>query len=254
LTRGTLVLCYHAASTGWRHDLSLPPQEIERQVAQLLQRRFRPATAADVVAGASRSLHVTFDDAYRSVRNILPVLARLGVPATVFVCSDYADRPRPLGVSELTAEAARNPSELETMGWSELRELADAGVEIGSHTRTHPHLTTLSDEELREELVASREQIEAELGRPCPYFAYPYGEHDARVGAAVRAAGYEAAFALLDGAVNERFALPRIDIYPPDRGLRFLLKTEPVVARPIAAFKRRAAAARGRIERAERRR
>jgi peptidoglycan/xylan/chitin deacetylase (PgdA/CDA1 family) len=245
LTRGTLVLCYHAASDGWQHDLSLPPGVIERQLTQLLSRRFRPATAAEVVAGARRSLHVTFDDAFRSIRGVLPALERLGLPATVFACSSYADRPRPLGVSELAAAVERNPAELETMGWDELRELAAAGVEIGAHTRTHAHLTTLGDGELRDELVASREQIEAELGRPCRYFAYPYGEHDSRVSAAVRAAGYDAAFALLDGTVRDLFALPRVDLYPPDKGLRFVLKTEPVAARRLAALRRRAAAARG---------
>jgi peptidoglycan/xylan/chitin deacetylase (PgdA/CDA1 family) len=223
---------------------------IERQVKQLLRRRFQPATAAEVVAGAGRSLHVTFDDAYRSIRDVLPVLDRLGVPATVFACSDYADRPGPLGVRELAAEVERQPSELETMGWDELRELSDAGVEIGSHTRTHAHLTELGEAELSEELVASRQQLEAKLGRRCRYLAYPYGEYDPRVRAAVEAAGYEAAFALVDGTAGDIFALPRIDLYPMDRGLRFVLKTEPMVA---LAFRRRAAAARARTARARQR-
>ena len=64
------------------------------------------------------------------------------------------------------------------MTWDELRALAERGVEIGSHTLTHPHLPLLSDEELLRELGDSREQFEAELNRPCRYLAYPYGEND----------------------------------------------------------------------------
>jgi peptidoglycan/xylan/chitin deacetylase (PgdA/CDA1 family) len=82
------------------------------------------------------------------------------------------------------------------MPWATLPELASRGVEIGSHSVSHPHLPQLTDAELRRELVDSREQIEAEVGRPCRFLAYPYGDDDARVHAAARNAGYRAAYTL----------------------------------------------------------
>jgi peptidoglycan/xylan/chitin deacetylase (PgdA/CDA1 family) len=98
------------------------------------------------------------------------------------------------------------------MSWDELREHADRGLRIGSHTVSHPHLTRVSDAELGRELDDSKGEIEAELGRPCRELAYPYGEQDERVRAAARRAGYERAYALR-GRKGDPYALPRVDLY-----------------------------------------
>ncbi|MGB2951828.1 MAG: polysaccharide deacetylase family protein [Gaiellaceae bacterium] len=220
----SLVICYHAVTDRWNHPLAVGAETLERQLAALVARGYRPATAGRLLGGG-KLLHVTFDDAFRSVAAALRALERLRVPATVFACADYADRPRPLGVPELAAEVKAHPGELLTMGWDELRGLADRGLEIGSHSISHAHLLRLSDAELRREVAESRERIEAELGRPCRLLAYPYGEHDARVRSAARAAGYEAAFALPGRAAPvDRFALPRVGVYRKDGHLRLRLK------------------------------
>src|SRR5438874_12614303 len=188
----SVVLCYHAVSTAWDHLLSVRPEALERQLHLMLALRYRPAPAEAVVDGAGRLLHVTFDDAYRSVWNAVPVLERLRVHATVFACSDLAERGTVLSVPELAAEAHACSDELGTLDWDGLAELADQhGVEIGSHTKSHARLTMLSDAELRAELLASRKRIEDELRRPCCFLAYPYGDHDQRVRAAARRSGYQ---------------------------------------------------------------
>ena len=88
---------------------------------------------------------------------------------------------------------------------------------------------TLSDAELDHELRESRRLFEAELARPCRYLAYPWGEHDERIRAATRRAGYDAAFALRRGADGrDPYAVPRIDIYRKDHLLRAILKTSMV--------------------------
>jgi peptidoglycan/xylan/chitin deacetylase (PgdA/CDA1 family) len=223
-----LVLCYHAITDGWEHALAVGPSTFERQVASCVRRGLRPVPAQRVLEGNRRDLHVTFDDAFVSVQRVLPVLERLGVPATVFACPGYADEGRALDVPELAAEAAAHPHELETMNWGALRELVERGVEVGSHTLSHAHLTRLSDGELGAELRESRERLETELQRPCPFLAYPYGEEDERVHAAARAARYEAAFALPGtGGRSNRYALPRVGIYRKDGGVRAALKTSP---------------------------
>ena len=219
-----LVLCYHAVSETWEHQLSSRPEAIARQLRVLL-RWYRPVTAAEVITAGRRGLHVTFDDAFRSATSVLPTLQRLGVPATIFVCSDYADSGRALGVKELLAEVAAHPAELETLRWDELRALVEDGVEIGSHTASHPHLTELGDAELDRELSESRERIADELGRPCLYLAYPYGDEDRRVRAAARKAGYAAAFAL-PGAKSpaDTFGIPRLGISRKDHVLRMVAR------------------------------
>lgn len=231
-----LVLCYHAVSDAWEHDLAVAPGELERQLAALLRRGWRGGRVEEAVAGGRRVLHATFDDAYRSVAAALPALERLRVPATVFACPELADDGAPLAVPELADEALAHPDELATMGWDDLRSLLQRGVEVGSHTLTHPHLQRLGDDELHRELRESRLRLEDELGRPCRYLAYPYGEEDERVRTAARAAGYEAAFALpgRDRPV-ERYALPRVGVYRSDSRARLALKTTPALRRSAAA-------------------
>ena len=130
---------------------------------------------------------------------------------------------------ELANEASAHPDELATMSWGELSGLAERGVEVGSHTKTHAHLRRLSDHELREELEESRQRVEDVLGRRCRFLAFPYGEHDERVRAAARGAGYAAAFAL-PGRPRpwDAFALPRVGIWRQTGLARGFLKTSRV--------------------------
>jgi peptidoglycan/xylan/chitin deacetylase (PgdA/CDA1 family) len=231
-----LVLCYHAVSDSWPHLLAVTPCAFERQLRSIRFRGYRPVTAAEAVSGRGRVFHVTFDDAYKSVMNAMPTLERLGVCATVFACSSFADDGRPLAVPELAAEANARPDALATMDWEQLRDLADRNVEIGSHTLTHAHLTQLSDVELSRELRDSRLRIEAELGRPCRFVAYPYGDDDERVHRAARAVGYEAAFAAPGRlAPTSVYALPRVGIWRHDDLLRVTLKTTAIVRRALDA-------------------
>lgn len=205
-----LVLCYHAVSETWEHRLSIEPGLLLRQVRALS--RFR-------------RVRVTFDDAYRSSASVFGQLQSLGAPITVFVCTSLARLGSPMAISELAGD---DPVELSTMDWDELRSHRDNGVEIGSHGVSHAHLSRLSDDELRAELVESKAEIEAELGCSCVDFAYPYGEHDRRVRAAVRGAGYEQAFALWGGLSSDPYAKPRLDLYRRHSAARALLMTTPL--------------------------
>jgi peptidoglycan/xylan/chitin deacetylase (PgdA/CDA1 family) len=208
------------------------PARFERQLDTLL-RWYRPVAATDLFTAGHRGLHVTFDDAFRSVVTAVPTLRRRAVPATVFACSGYADEGRPLDVTELVDEVAANSENLATLRWDELRALTEEGIEIGSHTVSHPHLTRLDDAELHRELSESRERIGDELGRECRFLAYPFGDEDPRVRAAARRAGYHAAFSL-PGATSpvDRFGIPRLGIWRRDLLLRTLAKV--AFARPRA--------------------
>ena len=230
-----LVLCYHAVSPTWPAPLSVTPERLEGQLAGLVRRGYRGATFADAVERPhGRTVVATFDDAYRSVLTLAaPILERLGVPGTVFAPTDWPGRGEPMtwpGIDEWLA--GEHAHELTPLSWDELGELAERGWEVGSHTRSHPHLTTVDDDRLRDELAGSRAECEERLGRPCRTIAYPYGDQDARVRAAAREAGY-AAGAALGRSLSEgdRFAWPRVGVYHADDGRRFALKSSRLVRR-----------------------
>src|SRR5687768_9041897 len=140
-----LVVCYHSVSSDWEHALSVTPAAFREQVASVARSGVPPVSAEALAAGERRGLHVTFDDAYKDVLHALPLLEQLGLPATIFVSTAFADEGRPLAVQELAVDAEAHPELLATMRWDELREAAERGVEIGGHTAGHPHLTRLTD-------------------------------------------------------------------------------------------------------------
>lgn len=94
---------------------------------------------------------------------------------------------------------------------SELRALAAAGHEIGSHSVTHPDLTAIDDAQLAYEVQASKSFLESILGGSITGFAYPFGSYDWRVIGAVRGAGYTMARSVEDG-YNSRLNLEPYDV------------------------------------------
>src|SRR4051794_14752289 len=220
-----LVLCYHALSDRWPAALSTTPERFEEQLKFLLRRGYQPVTFTAAVRGvaAKRAFAVTFDDAYRSVIELArPIMDQLGVPGTVFAPTDWVGRDEPMqwdGIDQWLG--GPHEHELYCMDRAQLGELEEGGWEVGSHTCSHPRLTTVDDATLERELRASREA----LGPTCRSIAYPYGDVDARVIDATRAAGYEVA-ASLPKRFGSRDPLdwPRVGVYHVDDLRRFKLK------------------------------
>ena len=225
----TIVLCYHAVSERWPAALSVTPETFERQLDLLVRRGYKGATFRDAVLDprSGKSVVVTFDDAYLSVLEVArPILDRLGLPGTVFVPTDWPARGEPMrwpGIDQWMGGPFE--PELRSLTWEQLGELDTHGWEIGSHTRSHPHLTTLDDAALEEELRESRTECERRLGGPCTTLAYPYGDYDARVAAAAGRAGYEAACTLPSRIHPARpLEWPRVGVYHDDSERRYRLK------------------------------
>lgn len=230
----SLVLCYHALSPTWRAALSVEPDAFRRQLELLVSRGYRGACFSEVVRrqGRGKLLAVTFDDAYRSVFELAhPILTDVGLPGTVFAVSGQIGRDGPMswrGIDQWIGTP--DEAELTPMAWDQLDELRSQGWEVGSHTRSHPHLTAVSDEELATELAESKWMLEQQLGETCTSIAYPYGDHDERVMQATEAAGYEAAGALPQRLRPRRpLSWPRIGIYHADDQRRFRLKVSRAV-------------------------
>lgn len=152
-----------------------------------------------------RSVAVTFDDGFGdNYTHAFPVLAHLDIPATIFVTVAAIGgrltvlRDVPAGIAALT--------------WGQVREMLRGPVTIGSHTLTHPQLTALPPNTLRQELTDSREIIAAETGVATDLFCYPRGAVNGVVQAAVRQAGYRLACGTRAGGVttaSDPLAVPR---------------------------------------------
>jgi peptidoglycan/xylan/chitin deacetylase (PgdA/CDA1 family) len=238
-----LALCFHAVSATWPSEIAIDPVKLEKQVRFLLRRGYRPATFAAALQEPSphKRLVVTFDDAFRSVLEIgFPVLDRLGVPATVFVPTDFAASRQPMAWSRLGSwVGTSHEGELHCMSWDELRRLSGAGWEIGSHSCSHPNLVDLDETSAAEELQKSREACEEALQRPCVSLAYPFGSYDQRVKSLARRSGYRAAGALNSRALEslggrDSLEVPREGIYRWERWPTFVAKTSPAVRRARA--------------------
>jgi peptidoglycan/xylan/chitin deacetylase (PgdA/CDA1 family) len=123
-----------------------------------------------------------------------------------------------LGVEWTPEIEARHAAEM-IMTWDHVRALAKAGMDVESHTRRHRVLQTLDPASLEDELVGSRQDLEAELGRPVRVLAYPVGHRIAsepRIRRAIAAAGYRVGMSNKTGVNRLRPGVLRAVLPPID--------------------------------------
>jgi peptidoglycan/xylan/chitin deacetylase (PgdA/CDA1 family) len=211
------VLVYHGLGPPEGDDarLLITPRHLESHV-RFLQRRGYEFKTAEELGGppADGTVVLTFDDGFRtSLTDIAPLLRGLGVRATFYLS------PGLLGRQHWRVPGDRG----RLLDEDDAKELADAGMELGSHAMTHQDLRLLDGRELAFELEESKAAIEKITGRACRTLAYPYGLHDERVTEAAAAAGYDLAFAWLPGPWK-RLAAPRLPAPPRHGATRLALK------------------------------
>jgi peptidoglycan/xylan/chitin deacetylase (PgdA/CDA1 family) len=203
------------------NQLCVSPARFAEQMAWLARRGLRGVGIAELVdamrAGRQRGLvGLTFDDGYTNVlETALPVLRQHGFGATAYIISDR------LGG---TNEWDEGPV-WQLMTGDQVRELAAAGIEIGSHAATHMRLAGASPPQLTAEISESRTSLGALLGTEIRGFAFPYGSMDAASRQAVRDAGYEYACAVeASTAEIGLMALPRLYVGEQDDTRRMTVK------------------------------
>ncbi len=151
---------------------------------------------------------LTFDGGYLDFFNCaFPLLKRFDFTATVFLVAEF--------IGKTNSWEKADSEQVQLMGWPEIRQLRDAGIEIGSMSATYQPLTGLSPTEIVREGAKSRVILERGLGKPVKCFAYPYGSVDKIVEHLVGATGYtygvswESRFSNFDDSL---LSLPRLQV------------------------------------------
>ncbi|MEQ8953805.1 MAG: polysaccharide deacetylase family protein, partial [Gammaproteobacteria bacterium] len=206
---GVIVL-YHHVATDTPPSTTISPADFRRHLEYLRDNDFNVMPLDQLVESLrsgqgipDKSVAITFDDGYISIyEEAFPMLQSFGFPFTLFLSTGPID------------ENQRN-----YMNWSQVKEMADAGVIIANHMVEHPYMLDRSAGEsdqdwitrLRRELLAAENTIATQTGQAHRYLAYPYGEFDPAIKDMIAAEGFTG-FAQNSGAIgpgSDFLALPR---------------------------------------------
>lgn len=205
------VLMYHFIDTPERAQVEknvLSRKSFERQLWFLKNFGYRVISLEEyekILTGQKkpqgREIVITFDDGnYTFFDQAFPLLKDYGFHSAMFVVSGSI------------------PEKMHgSMSQSQIRQLIDSGiVTIGSHSRTHPLLSHLTEDEVRQELQGSRQDLESMFNVPIRYLAYPSGDVDESVTRIAEEAGYALAFTTspkkLRGLEENHYRITRIKI------------------------------------------
>ncbi|MAT71433.1 MAG: xylanase [Planctomycetaceae bacterium] len=171
-----LALFYHRVADEHPNDWTIPVEMFKQQI-DWVRERYEIVSLADAQQRLARGTNhqpavcVTFDDGYsENCDHALPWLIDEGVPVTYFVSTNHMLRGEPFP-HDVEAGVP-----LPTNTAQQICELAESGIEIGAHTRSHADLGAVEDEQqLYEEIVGSKRDLEQLIGKPIRYFAFPFG-------------------------------------------------------------------------------
>jgi len=222
MTRPIPILLYHSIAAGSNprfHRWVVSPQEFARQMQLLHDLRFHPLTVTQLVQtlayeGAGlpdQPVVITFDDGFADFHaSALPILSRWGFSATLYITTRYVG-----GTSAWLyrdGEAGRP-----MLDWGQIRESHASGIEIGSHSHSHPQLDTLSQGAALQEVSHSKALLEEHLSAPVLSFAYPHGYYSQPVRRLVSAAGFTSACGVkhaMSSTSDDPFGLARLIVDP----------------------------------------
>jgi peptidoglycan/xylan/chitin deacetylase (PgdA/CDA1 family) len=255
------VLMYHHVAPRPDDMVTVTPEIFEGQMRHLAEAGYRAISLEDLLrcirgemSPGGRTVAITFDDAW--VDNYLfayPILERYGLPAAVFVVTDWADSESgvspPLPGDVLPHREAKKAAEGGkggvALGWELIGRMRTGGrISFYSHTRSHRKCDRIPGAEVREELRRSKETLETRLGVPCPFLCWPYGKFDDDALRMAREAGYRAIFTTRHGVVRrgaDPFAIPRIVVKDDVAWFRrrMAVYTNPALSRIYLAVKKR---------------
>lgn len=202
------ILCYHhirdwkGSDTQDDRGYIMPPARLETELKWLKENGYHTITAEQMYEYVkngwglpTKPIMLTFDDNDGTqYTNAVPLLKQYGLGATFFIMTVTIDKE-----NYMTAD--------------QLKELDKAGFDLQPHTWDHHMVTQYkTDEDWQRQLVEPRKTLEALLGHPTPFFAYPFGVYDGPSARKIEELGYKAAFRLsdlMDKDVKPEFAIKR---------------------------------------------
>ncbi len=225
LTRSHYVALYYHRLAGLhkpgQERLDVSPNRFSAQMRLLKRFGFAPLSPDELVRFHSelgavlprRSIVITADDGFDDC--VAPLLHNAEVLPCLFVVTDAVGGNASWVDDEPLAD------------WDALERLEQAGVEIGSHTRSHAVLDEIDPARLVDELEGAEQELRRRLSTSTALLAYPHGRHNQAVRVAAEAAGYGAAFTTSPGAnsaATDPFALRRVGVKEWDSPASFLWK------------------------------
>jgi peptidoglycan/xylan/chitin deacetylase (PgdA/CDA1 family) len=172
-----LILAHHLVADR-PHRMGVPTEVLWRQVL-FLRKHYRIVGISEGVellrSGqiSAPTVVLTFDDGYAdNFLNLRAVTNEIGIPPTLFVTTDPVEAHR-----EFDHDLATGTTGFFPLTWDQIQYWNTRGVDFGSHTRTHFDCGSVHLEKLQSEILGSRNDLEARLGKPVEFFAFPYGKH-----------------------------------------------------------------------------
>ncbi len=193
------ILMYHyiseppPESDKYRLDLSIEPELFRAQLARLREQNYTSITLSDlyyaIEAGKplpEKPIVLTFDDGYRdNYENAFPIMKEEGFVGTFFIITNLVEE---WNVNYIT--------------WPQIQEMKAAGMEFGSHTKSHASLPGMEAQEILEELSTSKAILEQQLGTEIISFSYPFGHFDDGVAHLTKEVGYKIAVSTRLGIIH----------------------------------------------------
>lgn len=206
------ILMYHyisvppANADKLRLDLSVTPENFRHQMQWIQQTGFTPISVDTLINALTKGkklpehpIMLTFDDGYvDAFTDAYPILKEFGYVGNFFVVTGWIDSNKS-GV----------------LNWSQVTEMAKAGMYIGSHSRLHTDMRAHDHLWYKTNLVGTLDDIQAHIGVRPRAFCYPAGHFDDTIIAEEKAAGILVAFTIEDGTyalTNDMLRLPRVRI------------------------------------------
>jgi peptidoglycan/xylan/chitin deacetylase (PgdA/CDA1 family) len=228
-TRVLPVLMYHRIGDADRDDSFLYVSEtaFKTQMRWLGDNGFETLSLDRAVElwtynrSPSRSVLITFDDAFAETLAVAArVLTEANMRATVFAPAGLLGREVEL---RSPGQDSHSTSRGRIASGNELKAWRDQGFDVGSHSSTHPDLTSETPARILTEAQDSRRNLEEILQTPVVDFCYPYTHHNSICRRLVERCGYRSAFAG-EPPTRDLYAIPRMMIYPHDSISRFSRK------------------------------
>lgn len=204
------ILMYHYISEPpddadkYRTDLSISPDDFREQMAYLADNGFEAVDLYDLSLAITgkrdlpeKPVILTFDDGYRdNYENAFPILQEHGLSGTFFIVTQPIDDGNAV-----------------YMNWDMVEEMADAGMRIEPHSKTHADLSQRDREYIIFEALGSQETIAAHTGQTPRFFCYPGGRYDETTIEVISELNFWGAVTTAGGkwhGFNERYEWPRL--------------------------------------------